>query len=601
MIMNKYLLFGVLSSMLLVGTACEDFKFGNDFLDKPITTDITIDTVFNHKKYADQILAQAYHSLPDFLPKSGRFAWSMLDCLTDIGDCVGSGGADRTYYAGQVTAATEVGLMPYRLTDDALQIDSPTSGIRICYIYLENVDRVPDMTEAEKMIRKAEVKVIIAYHYMDMLRYYGGMPWVDKSYKPSDELKFTRMTVEEHVNKIVELCDEAAGILPWSVSAEEEGHMTAVAALGLKNRVLQFAASPLFNSEQPFLEGEASELHYTWYGNKDNTRWQRALDSGLEFLEANQQNGDYYKLVNTGNPREDYLAGYFNRCNREVLLPTHRYTTINHQWFYSLYVLAWGWTCPTAVYADMFEMKDGTPFDWNNPEHAAHPFFDENGEMVRDPRMYETLIVNGDKFRGRTAEIYQGGRETWEGTSTTLGALTYNGYGMRKFILDQDTELFGKFYQCPHIRIAEIYLDIAEAMNELGKANEKDRFGRDAYDYVNLVRNRVGMPDLDREKYPAGEDLRNAILHERAVEFGYEEVRYFDIIRWKRVDLLRTEQYRLKATRNADGSMTYRKDADMKYPNRMWVERWTDRFYLLPIPVSEINKKYGLIQNPGWE
>lgn len=95
-------------------------------------------------------MAQAYHSLPDFLPKSGRFAWSMLDCLTDIGDCVGSGGADRTYYAGQVTAATEVGLMPYRLTDDALQIDSPTSGIRICYIYLENVDRVPDMTEAEK-------------------------------------------------------------------------------------------------------------------------------------------------------------------------------------------------------------------------------------------------------------------------------------------------------------------------------------------------------------------------------------------------------------------------------------------------------------------
>lgn len=49
MIMNKYLLFGILSSMLLVGTACEDFKFGNDFLDKPITTDITIDTVFNHK------------------------------------------------------------------------------------------------------------------------------------------------------------------------------------------------------------------------------------------------------------------------------------------------------------------------------------------------------------------------------------------------------------------------------------------------------------------------------------------------------------------------------------------------------------------------
>lgn len=76
-------------------------------------------------------------------------------------------------------------------------------------------------------------------------------------------------------------------------------------------------------------------------------------------------------------------------------------------------------------------------------------------------------------------------------------------------------------------------------MNELGIATQKDRFGRDAYDYINLVRNRVDMPDLNRDKYPEGEKLLEAILHERAVEFGFEEVRFFDINRRKRGDLLK--------------------------------------------------------------
>lgn len=52
----------------------------------------------------------------------------------------------------------------------------PIYGIRRAYIYIENVDRVPDMTDQEKAIGKAEAKVIIAYHYSQMLRYYGGMP-----------------------------------------------------------------------------------------------------------------------------------------------------------------------------------------------------------------------------------------------------------------------------------------------------------------------------------------------------------------------------------------------------------------------------------------
>ena len=88
-------------------------------------------------------------------------------------------------------------------------------------------------------------------------------------------------------------------------------------------------------------------------------------------------------------------------------------------------------------------------------------------------------------------------------------------------------------------------------MNELGKATTKDEFGNDAYDYINMVRNRVNMPDLTTAKAAPGRELREAILHERAIEFGYEEVRYFDLTRWKRDDLFKTPIERLFITRQS--------------------------------------------------
>ena len=69
---------GIAAMLLLSVSACEDFKFGNDFLDKPITTDVTIDTVFSRKVYAEQALAEIYRSLPDFLPTGGRLSWATL-------------------------------------------------------------------------------------------------------------------------------------------------------------------------------------------------------------------------------------------------------------------------------------------------------------------------------------------------------------------------------------------------------------------------------------------------------------------------------------------------------------------------------------------
>ena len=114
-----------------------------------------------------------------------------------------------------------------------------------------------------------------------------------------------------------------------------------------------------------------------------------------------------------------------------------------------------------------------------------------------------------------------------------------------------------------------------------------------------MVRNRVNMPDLTTANASPGRELREAILHERAIEFGYEEVRYFDLTRWKRDDLFKTPIERLFITKDSQGVFTYTKDRKV-YNERGWIKNWSDRYFLIPIPLEEINKKYGLVQNPGW-
>lgn len=599
--MYKYIRnIGLLSLLITIG--CSDFKFGNEFLEKPLSNEMNIDSVFSKKIYAEQALAQVYHTLPDFLFHPGRLSEMMIESLTDLSDGAG------LYSSGTITSGNDRDF-PYNMSYNEEHGEfSATFGIRKAHIFLENIDNVPDMTEDEKTRRKGEAKMIVAYHYVQMFRNLGGMPWIDKAYTLEDDMNVTRMTIEESVEKISGLIDEAASMLPWIAETMDAGRMTKAGALALKSRLLQFAASPLFNNDRPFREGEAADLHYVWWGDKKQSRWQDALDASLAFL---RENNGRYKMVDTGEPRKDFYSGFFDRYNGEVLISSHRFT----RWDLNTRVLAqfrWGNGAPNLNYANMFPMKDGSDFSWDNPEHNKRPFFDENGKEVRDPRLYETIIVNGDKALGRKAEIYKGGREqssyVGSGQDWRWGSLSANGIAIRKLAQDQNQELNGKYYQCPLMRMPELYLNIAEAMNELGMATQKDEFGMDAYDYVALVRGRVDMPRLDRTKVSPGEELRKEILRERALEFGYEEVRYYDINRWMLREYLEVPRLRLETEpyedTNASLSVEKRlfkyKIVPLIEKRNIWVERWDNRYYLSPIPLGEINKKYGLVQNPGW-
>ena len=214
-------------SALCIG--CEDLKFGNDFLDKPLSDDMAVEDVFSSKQYADQALNMFYKSLPDYLPalRGYHSQGLILDTYSDL--------AYTQYLSwrqGSITPSSGVQNFPFYLWNDEHTGD-PTFGIRKAYIYLENVDRVPDMSPKEKRTRKAEAKVVIASHYINMIRFYGGVPWIDGSYAAEEVASaFTmpRMTLEETVNRTVALLDEAAVDLPWYTTTAEYGHMTAAVA-----------------------------------------------------------------------------------------------------------------------------------------------------------------------------------------------------------------------------------------------------------------------------------------------------------------------------------------------------------------------------------
>ena len=144
------------------------------------------------------------------------------------------------------------------------------------------------------------------------------------------------------------------------------------------------------------------------------------------------------------------------------------------------------------------------------------------------------------------------------------------------------------------MRFAEVLLNAAEAYNEAdGGPSDK------AYTWVNAVRARVGLPGL-----PEGmsqEEFRNALILERELEFGFEEFRWFDMVRWGLTEAFTTPLHGLTSFGDKQREATiFTFEVKDAYPPRKWYTDWDTKWYFAPIPAVEINKGYGMTQNPGW-
>ena len=474
----------------------------------------------------------------------------------------------------------EGGWSPADLLDNPL--NKCYTGIRRSFIFEEEILPLVDnnvMGEFGKKLCLGQIYFLRAYYNLEILKRFGGYPLVKTVLTTSDDLNIPRSTYDECVDYIVDLCGQAAELLPITYATNQLGRATKGAALALKARTLLYAASPLFN--------DPTQVDDTFeHGKYDASKWEKAAEAAAAVIKLNT-----YGLYTDGKGYEDFF--YTLDKNNEIILSRMcaAHNDVERLNGPVSITNGEGGTCPSLNLVNDYEMIDGKAFDWNNPEHAANPFAN------RDPRFEKSILYNGSTWMNNmVVETFTGGKD-FTGVKATR-----TGFYIRKFcnISASWNAPIGKAFHCfPLLRYGVLLLMYAEAMNEAyGPDTDSKGYGLTARQAVALIRERAGLTgniDLS-ETVPAGnrEKMRIAIQHERRIELAFEEHRHLDLRRWKLAEqVLNQPVLGLKIDKKEDGTFTYT-------PQVVESREFTPKMYLYPFPQSEMSRNTNLKQNTGW-
>ena len=538
----------------------------NDFLDREEDSFIDKTATFDSYNRTKQYLTYAYSLLPEGL---NRFSGgALLGAATDDACFAIESSNIQQFNNGSWNA----------LSNPDNVWDRYFAGIAKCCTLLENsnhinldISRLDPAKRVEyennlKDIRmwRAEAHFLRAYFNFELLKRYGPIPIIKSTLDINKDYSDTpRPTMKEVVEFIANDCDIAADSLeltPWRNMNDAFGRATKGAALALKSRLLLYAASPLYVDF-----GDIDEANKP----SDATLWKAAADAAKAVIDLNQ-----YELA----PAYDDL--FKNDFQNKEYIFVRRYPS-NSDFEKSNFPVSYGGkggTNPSQNLIDDYEMLDGTAFDWSDPVKAAHPF--EN----RDERLLATVLMNGVLFKGKRVATYPGGADAMPNPNATK-----TGYYLRKFLNENVNIQTGggsDGHVVPLFRLAEIYLNYAEALNEYDPTNP------DIAVYLNKIRERVSLPDV-----PSGltqEQMRTLIHHERRVELAFEEHRFWDVRRWKVASsTLGAPVKGVKITQDDAGNFTYS-------PVQVEQRVFQPKMYWYPIPQSEVLKLHHWEQNKGW-
>ncbi|MFC2263698.1 MAG: RagB/SusD family nutrient uptake outer membrane protein [Prevotella conceptionensis] len=537
----------------------------NGFLDREEDSFIDKTATFDSYNRTKQYLTYAYTLLPDGLNRFSREA--MLASATDDAEFAIESAEIQQFNNGSWNALNN--------PDDVW--NRYYSGISKCCTLLENTNHVnldisrldPDKqveyANSLKDIRmwRAEARFLRAYFHFELLKRYGPIPIVTSTLSINGNYENTpRSTMKEVVDFIAKECDIAADTLeltPWRNVNDAFGRATKGAALALKSRLLLYAASPLYVDF-----GDTNEANKP----TDVALWKSAADAAKAVIDLNQ-----YELASS------YADLFKNDFQNKEYIFVRRYAA-NSDFEKSNFPVSFGGkggTNPSQNLVDDYEMLDGTPFDWNDPAKAAQPF--EN----RDARLGATILMNMAPFKGKKVATYPEGAD-----ATPNPNATKTGYYLRKF-LNEDVNIqtggSSGGHVVPLFRLAEIYLNYVEALNECDPTNP------DIALYLNKVRNRASLPNVSALSQ---EQMRAVIQHERRVELAFEEHRSWDVRRWKIASsTLGAPLMGVQIERKPLGGYTY-------MPVKVEQRVFQPKMYWYPIPQSEVLKLKQWKQNNGW-
>lgn len=447
--------------------------------------------------------------------------------------------------------------------------------VRKINVFLEKMEEIDIVLEdKDKLI--AEAKFLRAFSYFELIKRFGGVPIITRSYElsESEDVKFVRNTFDECVAFIEQDLSEAMAVLPARYLSTDAnyGRATVDACQALLSRTYLYAASPLFNP------------------SNDQQKWQKAADAAEALFSAGYSlYPDYQKLfeLSQGDAQDEVIfsRGFTSTNGHQTPMNNlNRRFEANGGW--------WGSNGPTQNLVDDYDMTNGEPpFLANgtiNPLSGydpQHPFED------RDPRFDATIIHDGTVFRDILFEMWisEDGSVWGFDSYKNTGDNPRTNYVLKKFMPSESPINWqtNSTIQWPHFRLAEIYLNYAEAQFELGNEGI-------ARDYVSMVRARVGMPSLPATV--TGEDLRRRIYNERRVELAFENHRFFDIRRW---------EIAIEVENSQITALDIYKDmssGEKRYEEVVLLDKsgtYEEKMNLLPLAQDEIQRT-GLTQPPGW-
>jgi starch-binding outer membrane protein, SusD/RagB family len=621
-----------------------------NFLDVVPDNVATLDNAFTMRSEAEKYLATCY----SFLPNDG-------DPVTNIAY---QGGDEfwLAYPAASLTATNwnvargnQNVVRPYVNIWDGDNFEnagfrSMFVGIRTCNTFIDNVSdlgKIPDLTIDERTRWLGEVMFLKAYYHFLLMRQYGPVPIMDKSIPvtaPLEQTKVKRQPVDSVVNYISNLIDSACTRLPVALltPSTELGRITIAIAKSIKARVLVYGASPLFNGNADysnFKDKDGVQLISTTY-NAD--KWQRAAQAAADAIKACDQAGIYlYKFINTtGFPltnetitqmsvrnavcekwNQEWIWANSNSSTWQLQYSSMAHIDPNNSGNSSIY----GTLGPTMQVVRQFYTKNGVPItedktlDYSNISTLRTATHDERFNIVegyrtarlnydREPRFYADLGFDGGSWYMQNSPSHTD-ENTWSaqlklgqyGSGVAVTITTYYPKKMVnwKFAYQSDNSSHIEDYPFPTMRLADLYLLYAEAENEANGPSA------DVYKYVNLVRERAGLPTIQNSwtnfstnpgAYLTKDGLRTIIRNERNIEMSFEGSRFWDLRRWK-----------LAGTMLNTNIIGWDRSGTADHPELFYIPTtyYTMRFvvprdYLWPIKESDLPVNENLVQNPGW-
>lgn len=461
-----------------------------------------------------------------------------------------------------------------------------------------------------------QAKFLRAYVYFNMVLYHGGVPYITvPQNKDTDDLYVKRNTTKECFDLIIKDIDESISLLPEKIasSSSDFGKIDACFATAYKAKVLLYKASPQFNPNNKW----------------DNAYWKEAYT-------ANEN--AYNKLKNLGYAlTEDYADIFLVERGPEVVFSViNTYPNKTADWDYGVRPGSESrgnaWASPTWEFIKEFPMKDGKLYnDPTGKYYTTDNGFLQNFWKNRDPRFDKSIVWN--------ASIYEVSNKKGNRQYTSLGVAdvlddfgvnpkagtnstnldNYSGFFIRKgsdlSLLQSEVQQYDIDYVV--MRFAEVMLNYAETANETGKSDV-------ALTILKQIRKRAGIEAGEDGKYgitaTTREEIREAILAERNIEFCFEGQYFWDLRRLRMLDRLdgKTKHGVEAIAINPDGTEMPISEAKTKAENNELTEKdftysilqipftgvkvtsVPEKYYFFPIKKSTIDLNSNIEQNSNW-